>query len=166
MIWLTIMTNNKLLKNEKGFTLLELVVAASILGIVALFIVHLVNGQAQTFARVFNDSELLNNGKRAMDLLRRDLHGVAPASINTMTSSNLVFTKTSGESIEYTTASKTISRNGTVIAEYITNNPFSYLDANQSSTGSTAGLVFVKVNLVLGKLEESLQLEEIIYLRN
>ena len=110
--------------------------------------------------------EILSDAKRALEYIRRDLHGTSADSISSMTSSNLAFQKSDGSSINYVMNAATLQRNGLALAENIASNPFSYLDENQNLTASTSNLVFVKVNLHLGNSGESIQLEEIIFLRN
>jgi prepilin-type N-terminal cleavage/methylation domain-containing protein len=154
------------LNKENGFTLLEFIVVIIILGILSVGIVSLMNRQAETFSRVFTNSDLLSNGRKAIDLLRRDLHSVSPDSISTMTSSSLSFKNSDGNTISYTLSSSTLSRNGVTQAEYIQNNPFSYLDASQNTAATIADLVFIKVDLQMGKSTETVQLEELIFLRN
>ena len=156
----------KIFKDESGFTLLELVTVLIVFGIISVVIVNLMSRQAETFTKVFNNSDLVSNGRKAIDQLRRDLHGVSAGNITTMTSSNLIFTDINGASINYSYSSSNLSRNDVTLAEHVTNNPFSYLDASQNVIYSNADLIFIKINLQLGKLTESVQLEELIYLRN
>ena len=156
----------KIFKVERGYTLFEVIIVIIILGIVSVLAINLMSRQTEVFTRVFNNAKLLSDAKRALEYIRRDLHGTSADSISSMTSSNLAFQKSDGSSINYVMNAATLQRNGLALAENLASNPFSYLDENQNLTASTSNLVFVKVNLHLGNSGESIQLEEIIFLRN
>ena len=153
-------------KNQKGFTIFELVIVIAILGVIAVFAVNIMHTQAVTFSNVFTNSGLLSDGRNALDMLRKDLHGLSPDSISTMTATNLTFTRQDGNTITYSMASNTLTRNSNILAENISANPFSYLNAAQGVTASKADLVFVSVNLQFQSYNESLALQELIFLRN
>ena len=158
--------NKKFFKVEKGYTLFELIIVVIILGIVSVLVVDLMSRQTEVLTRVFNNANLLGDGRRALEYLRRDLHGVSADSISIMTASNLTFQKSDGSTVQYARNAATLQRNGITLAENVLYDPFDYLDANQNFTASTANLVFVGINLQLGNSGESVQLEEIIFLRN
>jgi prepilin-type N-terminal cleavage/methylation domain-containing protein len=158
--------NCKIFKVERGYTLFEVIIVVIILSIVSVLAINLMSRQTEVFTSVFNDAKLLSDARKALEYIRRDLHGTSADSISSMTASNLAFQKSDGSSISYIINAATLQRNGIALAENIASNPFSYLDANQNLTASTSNLVFVKVNLNMGNLGESIQLEEIIFLRN
>ena len=149
-----------------GFTIFELAVVLVILGIVSVFAVTIMHNQATTFSKVFVNSDLMSDGRNVVEILRKDLHGLSPDSISTMTTGNLVFTKTDGSNITYSMYANALSRNGSVLAENLSTDPFSYLNAAQLATASTADLVFVSLNLQFQSSSESLVLQELIFLRN
>jgi prepilin-type N-terminal cleavage/methylation domain-containing protein len=158
--------NNKNCETEKGYTIFEVIIVVMILGVVSVLAMNLMGRQTEVFTRVFNNSYLLSDGRKVLEYIRRDLHGASADSISSMTASNLTIVKSDGSVINYVMNAATLQRNGVVMAENVLSNPFSYLDANQNLTASTANLVFVRVTLNLGNLGESVQLEEIIFLRN
>jgi len=158
--------NNKRVSIEKGYTLFEVIIVVIILGVVSVLAINLMSRQTEVFTRIFNNSNLLSNARRAIEYIRRDLHGTSADSISTMTASNLTFQKSDGDAVNYVMNAATLQRNGLTLADNLVSNPFSYLDANQNVTASTADLVFVKVTLNLGNVGESVQLEEIVFLRN
>jgi len=158
--------NTKIFKVEKGYTLFEVVIVIIILGVISVLAINLMSSQTEVFTRVFNDAKLLSDAKRTLEYLRRDLHGISANSISSMTASNLAFQKSDGSSISYVMNASTLQRNGIALADNVTSDPFSYLDASRNSTASTSDLVFVRVDLQMGNLGESIQLEEIIFLRN
>lgn len=153
-------------KNQKGFTIFELVVVIVILGVIAVFAVSIMHTQAATFSNVFINSDLLSNGRKALEVLRKDLHGLSPDSISTMTASDLIFTLPDGNTITYSMISNALTRNSNILAENISANPFSFLNAAQGVAASKTDLVFIRVNLQFQNYNETLALQELIFLRN
>jgi prepilin-type N-terminal cleavage/methylation domain-containing protein len=156
----------KYLYKENGFTLLELIMVIVIMGIMALVMTGIIGTQAQSFVSTFNSSSILHEGRRTIDMLRSDLHGLSADNINTMDADHLIFTDSDGNTLDYELSDSTLSRNGTITARFLKQNPFSYLDIDQSETAVTADVVFIKITLDFERYNEYHKHEEIVYLRN
>jgi prepilin-type N-terminal cleavage/methylation domain-containing protein len=156
----------KIRKEEKGYTLLELVVVVVITGIISVVIGSLVGQQARNFTSIFSSSDLLDDGRNTINLLRRDLRNSSNDSINTMTYDLLNFTDSDGNIVEYEFAANILYRNSTVIAENLQADPFIYFDASKSEVYVPANVSLIQVTLDFKKKSESIKLEEFIYVRN
>ncbi len=156
----------KTLKNEFGFTLLELIVVVLIVGIIGAVVGNLIGNQAKIFNTIFNNSDLMDDGRNTIDLLRKDIHNLAADSISTMSSVALTFTDNSDATIEYYYLNNMLSRNGSVIAENLQEVPFKYLDATKSEVFVPDSLSLIQVTLNFRKHSESIKIEEVIFVRN
>lgn len=154
------------LLKENGFTLIETIIVITILGFVSLVLISLLTKQTQTFKNVFNRSDLLDGGKRAIEYLRKDLHSASADSIKTMNSNELNFTNSDGSPVQYIISSGNLLRNNAVISGSLINNPFSYLDSSLNVTNTSSNLKFVKLNMKFQNLNNYLQIDELIFLRN
>jgi len=118
----------RLMKNQKGFTLIELIVAlaiASVIGVAATMTAH----QLITIPVISNDSNAaINQVRNAVNWINRDVQSATPGSINT-TSPNFL----SLEQLEWDDGNSTWS--SPIIVEYALDNG----ELRRSYNGSTPG---------------------------
>ncbi|GAB4371681.1 MAG: hypothetical protein Kow0042_14590 [Calditrichia bacterium] len=158
--------SSRIVKKEKGHSLLEVIVVLGITGIIALITAGLLGTQTEIFSMVFSRSMLNSEGRLALNRLRIDLHNMSPDSVSVMQSDQLVFTDTEGNSIAYQYVNNEIQRNSVSILRHVQSPPFVYLDTALVVTADPADLAFVRINLDLSLNGKTVQLEELIYARN
>jgi len=140
-----------IIKKQNGFSLIELVIAIVITGIFASVIIGIVGQHSQSFAKIFNQSVIMSEGRKAMNRLRIDLQNLSPDSGNTIT---------------YNYSQDKLSRNDKVIANFLQSATFTYLDKSKNETDDSQNLCYIKVNLIFKRNQETFKIEELIYARN
>lgn len=101
------------LKNQAGFTLIEMISAIVLLGIMGLFSTQFITGAAESNRLVSGQKELLDNAKLAMEFLIRELRvanidtansGAAISISGTAGNNSISFTKYGGLTVDSSTA--------------------------------------------------------------
>jgi prepilin-type N-terminal cleavage/methylation domain-containing protein len=123
-----IIYQTKSFKNQAGFTLVEMVAAIVLLGVMGMFSTQFITGAAQSNRLVAGQKDLLDDAKLAMEFLVRELrvanidtsNSGAVISVTGAAGSNIIsFTKYSGLTVDSATAitysrvGSTIQRTGT-----------------------------------------------------
>ena len=155
-----------IIKKQNGFSLIELVIAIVITGIFASVIIGIVGQHSQSFAKIFNQSVIMSEGRKAMNRLRIDLQNLSPDSISIMHPDLLKFNDINGNTITYNYSQDKLSRNDKVIANFLQSATFTYLDKSKNETDDSQNLCYIKVNLIFKRNQETFKIEELIYARN
>ena len=158
------------MKKTKGFTLVELVIVITIVGIVALIIGTMLLGTIKAWTFKFNRNDILWDGRLALDRMTREIRTVKNAtSVTTATSSQFRFTDTGNKDITYSLTSTNLNRteNGTanLLAENVSSIAFTYYDASGTAiptptvSPSATNIRRVRINLTLTKNGENIYLQ-------
>lgn len=119
-----------MIKNNKGFTIIEIIMAIVIVGILAgassMYIMETVN--LWRFLSFRNES--VSQGRAAMVRMAREIRGLA--SITTAGPSELQFDDLAGTTINYQLSGGNILRNARVLANDAQNLQFCYYNSNSS----------------------------------
>ncbi len=152
---------------QAGFTLMEMSVAITVLGIVGVIVFNIIHNQVNTFSTVFNNTVAVSDIRKTVRLMRRDFQNLDNSSISTMKSSKLVFKDSDGDEVAYVLDGSNLTRNEKVVLENVATNPFTYLKSDKKETGSQDSLRFIKVDLaVLAVNTDTVSVSETIYVRN
>jgi len=145
---------------------MELVMVMVIITILSVVVVDIIYMQAANFNQVFDRTILLGEWRKTLAQMRVDLQELATDNISEMENSRLTFINFDGEEIDYEYKSNTLSRNGTKVAEWVQSNPFQYLDDDQNVTTDSDSLNFIRVTLDFNRNGKTMQLSEVLYIRN
>jgi len=145
---------------------MELVMVMVIITILSVVVVDIIYMQAANFNQVFDRTILLGEWRKTLAQMRVDLQELATDNISEMENSRLTFINFDGEEIDYEYKSNTLSRNGTKVAEWVQSNPFQYLDDEQNVTTDSDSLNFIRVTLDFNRNGKTMQLSEVLYIRN
>jgi prepilin-type N-terminal cleavage/methylation domain-containing protein len=149
------------MQKQRGFTFIEVILVIVLLGIMgAVFGGSFAASMRATLA-VDTRKEALQNARVALDRMARDIRLIrsrTAADIPTFTATNLVFTDSYGNAIQFQLVGNTIQRNGAVLAGNVTALDFDYLQNNGAVAGA-ANLIWrivMDVTVLVGT--ESVQL--------
>jgi prepilin-type N-terminal cleavage/methylation domain-containing protein len=157
------------MKKEKGFTLVELVIAITIAGIAAATIGAILLGTVKAWTFKFNRSDILWDGRLAINRMTREIRTVRDSvSVTTASSSQFRFIDAGNVDITYSLSSTNLNRteNGTanLLAENVSSLGFTYYDAAGTvipspTVSPTTDIKRVRINLTLIKNGQTLYLQ-------
>jgi prepilin-type N-terminal cleavage/methylation domain-containing protein len=139
-----------MLRRQRGFTLLELVMVIVIIGVISVVIAKIMLQGLQSFATSQNTSEVDWQGLIAMERLTSDIHTIrSPSDITTITASQLTFTDTSGTSVQYSLSGNNLLRNSQILASGVTGLTFGYLSDTGATTATASAVRYISISLTL-----------------
>ncbi len=139
-----------MIKKMRGFTLLELIVAIVLMGIISVVISRVLLNGYQHFLTAQNISETDWKGFLVLSRLVDDIHTIrTPEDISTIAATQLTFTNTSNSTVQYQLSSGTVFRNGLALATGVQGFALSYLDKNGSATGTVSAVRFIVISVTL-----------------
>lgn len=136
--------------NKKGFTLVELVIVISVTGVVAVITGSILLGVIDAWTFKFNRSDMLRDGRLAINRMVREIRAVRDiTSVTTASSSQFRFIDSGNADITYNLSATNLNRteNGTVnlLAENVSGLSFTYY--NTSGTIIPVPTVFPITNI-------------------
>ncbi len=152
---------------QGGFTLMEMTVAMTVLGIIGVIAFNIIHNQVNSFNTVFTHTAAVSDIRKAIRLMRRDFQNLDNSNISTLEAGKLIFKNSDGKDVEYVLDGKTLIRNDKSILSNVAAAPFSYLDTEQSPTAAKDSVRFIGVKLsVLTVNTDTVSVTENIYVRN
>jgi prepilin-type N-terminal cleavage/methylation domain-containing protein len=119
--------------NQKGFSLIEMMVVVVILGLIVLGLVTFFTGGAKSWVAGQSQLEAQRNARQAMDIMVREIiEGDSIASGSNATSITINYLASFGKSpVTYSLSSTTISRDGNPLINDVKTLNFTYPDASK-----------------------------------
>ena len=158
------------MKKNKGFTLIELVIVITIIGITASILGFMLLGTIKAWTFKFNRNDILWDGRLALDRMTREIRTIKNStSVTTATSSQFRFTDTGNKDITYSLSSTNLNRteNGTanLLAGNVSSLTFTYYNSSDVVipspvvSPSATDIRRVKINLALTKNGQNVYLQ-------
>ncbi len=145
---------------KKGFTLIELIIVITIIGIIAGVVGYILLGTVDAWTFKANRNDLLWDGRLAVNRMVREIREIKDlTSVTTASSSQLRFTNINNNSITYSLSGAGLNRtkDGTanILAQNVSSLSFTYYDSGGASIATPAvspsatNIKRVRVNLTL-----------------
>jgi len=157
------------MKKEKGFTLIEIIIVITIVGIVSVIIGSMLLGVVKAWTFKINRNDILWDGRLAINRMTREIRTVRnDASVTTASSSQFRFIDSANIDITYSLSSTNLNRteNGTanLLAENVSSLGFTYYDAAGTVIPSptvslTTDIKRVRINLTFAKNGQTFYLQ-------
>ncbi len=158
------------MKKDKGFTLIELVIVISVVGIISVIIGSMLLGTIKAWTFKFNRNDILWDGRLAINRITREIRAVRDtASVTTASAAQFRFIDTNNVDITYSLSSTNLNRteNGTanLLAGNVSSLAFTYYDANENTIAipsvspSATNIRRVRINLTLTKNGQNVYLQ-------
>ncbi len=162
------MTKTLRKQHQKGFTLVEILLASAIVVIIGAVLAPLLINSAKQYSLVANRKNMLANARLAMDRMTYDMRFIKDtASITTFTASEFQFDNNIENNIDYILNGTNLQRSGSNLASNVTALAFTYLDANGAVTAVKANIVSIRFQITVsaGSGFGSLTLRNTVYPR-
>lgn len=158
------------MKKNKGFTLVELVIVITIIGIAASIIGTMLLGVVNAWTFKFNRNDILWDGRLALDRVTREIRTVKNSTSVTLASTaQFRFTDTGNKDITYSLTSTNLNRTedgiANLLAADVSSITFTYYYANgtvipaPAVSPSTTDIRRVRIGLTLTKNGENVYLQ-------
>lgn len=161
---------------ENGYTVMEMVVTITIMGILFSIAFGVIVMQAQTTSRVMNSTNARWDVRKAMEIIRNDIQELDPSRIFGLNRGRnagrrLFFRDENGVQIRYIRSGTRLRRREggggwSVLLNDVQQNPFRYLDIDLNVTGNEEDVRYIEVNLVIETEGITTALEDMFYVRN
>jgi len=123
-----------LFTNNKGFTIIELVITMVLIGIVAFIVADAMSTGFKTYFTTDNRKEALDQARIAMERMTREIRNLRDSSsIIASSTTQFNFTDIDGNAINFIWTSPNITRNGNTLATNITSFSFGYIRADSTN---------------------------------
>ena len=155
--------------NKRGFTLVELVIVITIVGIISVVIGSMLLGTVKAWTFKFNRNDSLWDGRIALDRMTREIRAIKnTTSVTTASAAQFRFIDAGNKDITYSMSSTNLNRteNGTanLLAENVSSLAFTYYDTNGNTIAtptvspSATNIRRIRISLTLTKNGENVYL--------
>lgn len=155
--------------SNRGFTLIELVITMTIIGIIAYVAAQAITAGTRTYFSTDYRKEALDQARVAMERMTREVRTLRDSSsVITSSSTRFNFTDSGGNNIDFNYANPNITRNGNTLATGISAMTFAYVrnDGTVDAVFSPANTRMIRITITATVSGENLQLESGAFLRN
>lgn len=153
------------MKGEKGFTLVELILAIVIVGIIAIAITAAFVPTMKVSVTVDTRKEALQGGRIAMERMLREIREARAISAG-FTATSLTFTNAAGSTISYVVSGTSLQRNGTDLTCCVDTITLTYLKKDGSTATAPADVWRIQADLKVKVGDESVELRSEVNPRN
>jgi prepilin-type N-terminal cleavage/methylation domain-containing protein len=155
---------------KNGFTLVELVIVISVVGIISTIVGSMLLGAIDAWVFKFNRNDILWDGRLALDRMTREIRTIKNStSVTTASSAQFRFTDTGNKDITYSLSSTNLNRteNGTanLLAENVSSLTVTYYNSSDAVipsptvSPSATDIRRVRINLTLTKNGQNVYLQ-------
>ncbi len=128
---------NKVKRNQFGYTMLELVLAIALLGIIAGVMARMFIWGIDIYSFVSNRKDVLQTSRIGIEILVRDLRSIKSAGdINSASNGQIDFYNLDDENIIFTYNSGVFSRNSNTMIDGLSSFQFTYYDVDDDLISS------------------------------
>jgi len=162
--------------NNRGFTLIEVILVIVILGILAAVIVPPLMEGTRGWVDVGTRKDLVQQGRMAMERMVREIRNTGrkaddTSCISAASSTAYTFGDVNGDlvncnGISFSLSGSQLLRGTAVLAENVSSFQLTYYNNANGSTGTLSAIRRVSVALTLANGTESVTLDSEVYLRN
>jgi prepilin-type N-terminal cleavage/methylation domain-containing protein len=166
------MRNPGLLKKQSGFSLIELIIVITILGIISVMGSNILSSAFQGYLDNKNLIDSDWQARLALERMQRDIRAVrSTADMTTAAASQLVFTNTAGNTLTYALSGtnltlKVNSNAAQVLANGVQSLGFSYYDRNGASTATLTNIRYITISLNITLNNTNYTVNTNVYTRN
>jgi len=115
------MTMKKSMKNENGFTLIEMVISILVGSILAAAVTPIIRSTVMSYETATTVTEAFQASRIAYNRMLSELRMIpSTASVTAISSGGITFTDRDGNSVSYSTGNYRLLRNGFMFAENVT----------------------------------------------
>jgi prepilin-type N-terminal cleavage/methylation domain-containing protein len=162
---------------KNGFTLVELVVVISVVGIISTIMGSMLLGTIKAWTFKFNRNDILWDGRLALDRMTREIRTIRnTTSVTTASSTQFRFIDAGNHDITYSMSSTNLNRTeggaANLLAENVSSLAFTYYDTNGNTIAVPAvspaatNIRRVRINFTLTKNGENVYLRSEASTRN
>lgn len=155
-----------LLKDNSGFTLIELAVGLTIMGMLSLVVAGLFTLGSESVNRVYNTAGGRAAMRNAQQVLRSDIQKLSADSLLHTEKDQLTFYDIDGVYVNYRIVDHNLLRNDRTILTGILNKPFEYLNEDLKKAKGGSEVCFVEVELQISPQGHIQQSRNLYYVRN
>ena len=145
---------NHFRENQKGFTLLEVIITMIVIGILSTVAIGIISICAESVSRVSNSSRGQGDLRKVMSIIRSDFQKINPSKIfsDRMDDYRIFFEDIDGNEIRYRVKNSMLQRrvnnnSWLTLLTDVQQKPFTYLDQNLNSTTNPLNVKFINVFL-------------------
>lgn len=153
--------------HQNGFTLVELIIVIVILGILVVVTEPLLQSGFDAYFTQRNITEANWQESLALSRMKRDIRGMPTlANITMATSSELAFTDSENESVDYTLSGTNLLRNTDVLASGVNSISFAYYNRYGATTTTLSDIRYINITLNVTKNNVDYTTFTTIFVRN
>jgi prepilin-type N-terminal cleavage/methylation domain-containing protein len=155
--------------NQKGFTMVELVIAIIIVAIIAMTASLLIGQAAKSYQSADNYSAINNQDRLALETMAREIRLLrSPADITSLCTSttSLSFIDSNGNAMNYSYAGSVLTANGTMLADNVTNVAVTYYDKTSAATTNCLSAWSIGVSITVSQGSDALTMRTRIHPRS
>ncbi|HCU05670.1 MAG TPA: hypothetical protein DIC51_05215 [Coxiellaceae bacterium] len=158
--------SNQMMNQNKGFTLIEIIMVIVILGIVSSIAAPMIYEASQSASQQYKMTDVLDDARIALERMTREIRMVRSATAADLSigASTLTFTDVTASVITYTLSGSNLTRNGQILATHVTSLIFSYQDANGNTTAVVTQVRYITITMVISESGYTTNLKEVVAL--